>query len=38
MRDLQEVGGTVSNRTVSNGVVDFLGVGVDADSFFLTAS
>ena len=37
MRDLQEVGGTVSNRTVSNGVVDFLGVGVDADSFFLTA-
>ena len=32
MRDLQEVGGTVSN-----GAVDFLGVGVDADSFFLTA-
>ena len=37
MRDLQDVGGTVLNCTVSNGAVDFLGVGVDADSFFLTA-
>ena len=32
MQDLQEVGGTVSNRTV-----EFRGVGVGADSFFLTA-